>query len=429
MRYADAIQFLYDLQWFGLKFGLENTRQLAALAGNPQDRLRFIHVAGTNGKGSTCALLESIYREAGLRVGLFTSPHLVHFSERLQIDRRPITEAEVIPSVAGMKELLKHFPSTSPPTFFEVVTVMALRYFADQGCDLVIWETGMGGRLDATNIVTPLASVITNIELDHEKWLGNTLPQIAVEKAGIIKPGIPVLTAAEEPEALEVIRSTAARLGAPLTEIRSSTLPQPPLDTIELPLLGDHQRVNASLALATVGALAPTLPVGEAAIRAGIEKVQWAGRLQLIPSRSGQRTLLDGAHNPAGATMLRAALERHFPGEAPALIFGVFVDKDWASMCRTLIPAAGSVWLVPVASNRSATPAELLPFCRACHPAGRVEICDSLETALEATRDAPFRLIAGSIYLVGQALERLQEGHDGLPEERALNEYQSAPRA
>src|ERR1041385_7408541 len=213
MTYPEAIQFLYDLRWFGLKLGLENTFKLAALAGNPQDKLRFIHVAGTNGKGSTCAMLESIYRAAGLRVGLFTSPHLVSFRERIQVNRELISEKDVVRLVDEMKPLLKEFPADHHPTFFEVVTVMALKYFAEQKCDLVIWETGLGGRLDATNIVTPLASVITNIGLDHEQWLGDTIEKIAAEKAGIIKPGVPVITAAEN-EALRVIESIAKEKNA-----------------------------------------------------------------------------------------------------------------------------------------------------------------------------------------------------------------------
>src|SRR5262245_9287324 len=184
MTYPDAIQFLYDLRLFGTKLGLENTRQLAALAGNPQEQLRFIHVAGTNGKGSTCAMLESIYRAAGSRVGLFTSPHLVSFRERIQINRELISETDVARLVSEMQTRLATFPVAYHPTFFEVVTVMALVYFAQQKCDLVIWETGLGGRLDATNIVTPLASVITNIGFDHQQWLGDSLEEIASEKAG-----------------------------------------------------------------------------------------------------------------------------------------------------------------------------------------------------------------------------------------------------
>lgn len=202
MTYSEAIQFLYNLRLFGAKLGLENTFRLADLAGNPQQRLAFIHVAGTNGKGSTCAMLEGIYRAAGLKVGLFTSPHLVTFSERLQVNRQPIRERDVVRLVGQMQNWLRAFPAEAHPTFFEVVTIMALCYFAEQECDLVIWETGLGGRLDATNIVKPLASVITNVQLDHQQWLGNTLAEIAVEKAGIIKPAVPVITAAEAPRGL-----------------------------------------------------------------------------------------------------------------------------------------------------------------------------------------------------------------------------------
>src|SRR5215831_4595620 len=184
MNYSEAIQFLYSLRWFGAKLGLENTRRLAELAGNPHRRLRFIHVAGTNGKGSTCAMLESIYRAAGLRVGLFTSPHLVSFRERIQINRQFISENDVVRLVEKLNPLCATFADGHQPTFFEAVTIMALLYFAEQKCDLVIWETGLGGRLDATNIVTPLVSVITNIQYDHQEWLGETLANIAAEKAG-----------------------------------------------------------------------------------------------------------------------------------------------------------------------------------------------------------------------------------------------------
>src|SRR5207248_10878970 len=212
MLYKEAIDYLYSLRLFGTKLGLENTFRLANLAGNPQERLRFIHVAGTNGKGSTCAMLESIYRAAGLKTGLFTSPHLVSFCERIQINRNPIAESDVARLVSELRPLLQRFPSKAHPTFFEVVTIMALKYFQEQSCDIVIWETGLGGRLDATNIVTPLAAVITNVQFDHQQWLGNSLVEIAFEKAGIIKPKVPAITAAAAPEALEVINKVASRL-------------------------------------------------------------------------------------------------------------------------------------------------------------------------------------------------------------------------
>src|SRR5215469_4025189 len=225
MTYPEAIQFLYGLRLFGAKFGLENTIKLAALAGNPQTQLRFIHVAGTNGKGSTCAMLESIYRATGLRTGLFTSPHLVSFRERIQVDRQLILESDVVRLVEKLQPLLAQFPKEHHPTFFEVVTVVALDFFAERKCDLVIWETGLGGRLDATNIVTPLASVITNIALDHQQWLGDTPGKIAFEKAGIIKPNVPVATATDEPEALAVIKKIATERNGPLTIVAEANLP------------------------------------------------------------------------------------------------------------------------------------------------------------------------------------------------------------
>src|SRR4051794_29577031 len=178
MGYREAIQYLYSLRRFGAKLGLDNTFSLAGLFGNPQNKLRFIHVAGTNGKGSTCAMLESIYRAAGLCVGLYTSPHLVSFRERIQVNRTLIPEEDVAQLTSEAEHWLTEFPPDVHPTFFEVVTAMALQHFAAQKCDLVIWETGLGGRLDATNIVTPLASVITNVQFDHEKWLGSTIEEI-----------------------------------------------------------------------------------------------------------------------------------------------------------------------------------------------------------------------------------------------------------
>ncbi len=426
MTYSDAIQFLYDLRWFGTKFGLANTLKLAALAGNPENRLRFIHVAGTNGKGSTCAMLESIYRAAGLRVGLFTSPHLIAFVERIQVNRQPISESNVVRLVAEMRPLLEFLNSARPaehPTFFEVITVMALRYFAEQKCDLVIWETGLGGRLDSTNIVTPLSSVITNIQFDHQKWLGETLASIAAEKAGIIKPGIPIITATNEPEALAVIEQPARRHKSPLTVISPAQVEPPPLDTIVLPLLGRHQRLNASLSIATVRSLADQIPVNDEMICTGLSSVRWPGRLQLITRPSGQRIFLDGAHNAAGAEALAAALKENFPSAKLTLVFGILQDKDWPLMCQILAPLANRILLAPVASERSAAPAQLAAACRRANPLAQVLEFPSLSAALPETLNDPFITIAGSLYLIGEAMELL----DVLPgkpnSERGLNEW------
>jgi len=419
MTYAKAIQFLYDLQIFGAELGLEKTFKLAALAGNPQDKLRFIHVAGTNGKGSTCAMLESIYRASDLRVGLYTSPHLVSFRERIQVNRELIGEADVVRLVAEMKTALREFPADHPPTFFEVVTVMALRYFAEQKCDLVIWETGLGGRLDATNIVTPLASVITNIGLDHQQWLGETLGKIAAEKAGIIKTGVPALTTATATEVLQVIKQTAEEKKSPLTVVSASGLPA--LDAP--PLLGQHQRLNAALALATVEVLHSRIPVSREQIHEGLAKVDWPGRMQLFAGSSGQKILLDGAHNPDGAAALRAALQTEFPEAGPALILGIFRDKDSTGMCRLLAPLAGRLLLTPVHSERTEDPAKLMAACREANPNAPIEICASLAAAMEKSAHEPFVVIAGSLYLVGEAMELLKLGPSPANDEKSLNEW------
>ncbi len=446
MNYPEAIQFLYDLRLFGAKFGLENTFKLAALAGNPQSRLRFIHVAGTNGKGSTCAMLESIYRAAGLRVGLFTSPHLVAFGERIQVDRQSIPETEVVRLTAEMQRMLSDpawmaansaapanaDPAPPPaasaghPTFFEVITVMALRYFARQNCDVVIWETGLGGRFDATNIVNPLASVITNVQFDHQQYLGETLAQIAFEKAGIIKPGRPVITAADVPEAIQVITQEAVRRDAPVTVVTRSDTRRPPLADLELPLRGEHQRLNAAVALATVQVLEKAIPVPSDALATGLATVNWAGRLQVEQTVSSQTLVLDGAHNPAGAGTLRAAMRHYFPDVQPTLILGILRDKDWPTMSHILAPLARRLLLVPVHSQRTAAPAELHAVCREANPAVEVVDCRSLAEALDRAQADPLVVITGSLYLVGEALERLHLTLNARTGERDLNEWSLA---
>ncbi len=395
-------------------------------------------------------MLESIYRAAGLRVGLFTSPHLVAFGERIQVNRRVISERNIARLVVEMRSLLEegwgasdsivqssgsgpeaeargskdsHSAATEHPTFFEVVTVMALRYFAAQKCDLVIWETGLGGRLDSTNIVTPLASVITNIQYDHQKWLGETLASIAAEKAGIIKPGIPVITAAEAAEALQVIAETARRQNAPLTTLPPAEMQRPPLNTIQLPLLGQHQRMNAAVAVATVRALASQIPVSDDTIRAGLSRVHWAGRLQLVTRPTGQKILLDGAHNVGGAGILAAAMKEYFPSAEPTLVLGILRDKDWPGMCEILAPLARRILLVPVPSERSATPQELAEACRRANPGAQVIECQSLGEALEETTRDDFVTIGGSLYLIGEAMELLHLSPAKVTDERRLNEW------
>jgi dihydrofolate synthase/folylpolyglutamate synthase len=329
------------------------------------------------------------------------------------------------------------------PTFFEFVTVMALKYFAEQNCDLVIWETGMGGRLDATNIVTPLASVITNIQFDHQKWLGNTLEEIAAEKAVIIKPGVPVITATDAPEALEVIAKIAREKDVPLIKVGQASSLSVAGRTPALPLPGEHQRLNAALAVATVRVLQDKVPVSDEAIRRGLETVQWPGRLQLVATASGRTFLLDGAHNAAGAVALReavcsAAIQSAIPVPPSSdraardlsrqdadstLILGVLEDKDWQEVCAALAPLASRILLVPVPSERSAAPELLRDACAKINPAAQTIACPSLVDALKQSANDPFVIITGSLYLVGEAMERLELSPAPSAGERGLNEW------
>lgn len=420
MTYNEAIEFLLGLRVFGAKLGLENTRRLARLAGSPHDKLRFIHVAGTNGKGSTCAMLESIYRGAGLRVGLFTSPHLVSFAERIQVNRVPASEADIVRLVSEMQPLLAKFSAESHPTFFEVVTVMALRYFAEQQCDLVIWETGLGGRLDATNIVMPLASVITNIGLDHQQWLGETHEAVAEEKAGIIKPGVPVITAAKPGEGLETIRAVAANLASPLAIVTAGDAERALPGETRLGLPGEHQWMNAAAAVATVRALRSQIPVTDECMVSGLETVRWAGRMQMFEQGAGRRILLDGAHNVAGAEALVLALHKLFPDKRPTLVLGLLADKDWRTVAQCLSPVAARILLVPVSSSRGLNPTEMVPVCAAVNPNAVIKVSASLTEALADCENEPFALVTGSLYLIGETLAALEKGASS---ELALNDY------
>jgi len=306
------------------------------------------------------------------------------------VNRQLIADGDIVRLVNEAKGWMKSFSEEDHPTFFEAVTVIALRDFAEQRCDLVIWETGMGGRLDATNIVTPLASVITNVQFDHQQWLGDTIEKIASEKAGIIKPGVPVITAAAG-DALTVIQKVAGDLNAPLSVVTK------PADVEPLP--GQHQRLNAAVALETARMLRDQLPAGN------LTQVWWPGRLQ----RHG-KFILDGAHNTAGIE----TLDRELTGQ-PTIIFGVLCDKDWPAMARTLSKRAGRLLLVPVKSKRGLPPKEMLSVCKGA-------VCNSLQEAIEQTQADEQVVITGSLYLVGEAMELLGIAPAPAQDERTLNE-------
>ena len=390
MNYREALAWLYGTQTFGIKLGLENTRRLMAAAGNPQERLKFIHVAGTNGKGSVCAMLDAVLREGGVHCGLFTSPHLIEFRERIRFDGVDIPEEEAAKGLTLLREATAGWEHQ--PTFFEIAAALAAWWFDRAGAEIVVWETGMGGRLDATNVVTPLVSVITPIGLDHQKWLGSTIAEIAGEKAGIIKSGVPVVCAPQKEEALSVIKSKAKSQNSSFLEVTS-----PYAGPVGLP--GVHQQWNAAVALAALDA-ANLIPDGSARAR-GLAAVRWPARFQRI----GDNLVIDGAHNVPAAEALVATWREAFGQRKAKLVFGALRDKNPADLLSVMRTIADEIVLVPVNSDRAAPVGDLRAAAERCGFTGIREgrLADVVRT------DAPQpTLVAGSLFLAGEALALLE---------------------
>lgn len=418
ITYREAIQYLYELRLFGTKLGLENTRRLAKAVGMPQDRLRFIHVAGTNGKGSVCAYLEHIYRSAGFKTGMFTSPHLVQFGERMQIQGQPITRTDLVRHVQRIRQIISTWPKETRPTFFEFITVLALQYFAEQACDIVIWETGMGGRLDATNIVTPECAVITNISADHQAWLGNSLIDIAGEKAGIIKPNTPIVTAEGSPDLQKTLRQVAQDRDAPFYQIENGEIKS----EISTGLEGPHQRTNAHLASKVVELLCSKFPVSDAILQEAIQTTRLPGRFQILDWHQ-RKVVLDVAHNIAGIQAVVDSWKKCFGSKPCALIFASLEDKPWRECLALLLPLCSAIHLVPAQSQRAESPAVMAEHLKRIAPDTETTIHDTVETALRLmTNNAHPVLITGSFYLIGGALPLLDP--ESYPaEEISLNEW------
>ncbi len=394
MNYRDALAWLYGSQTFGIKLGLDNTRSLLAAAGNPHKKLHFLHVAGTNGKGSTCAMLDAMMRADGLRVGLYTSPHLVDFRERIQLNGQMISESTVADGVTLLREASEGWDHA--PTFFELATVLAAWWFDREGADYVVWETGMGGRLDATNAVTPIVSVITPVGMDHQQWLGSTLAEIAAEKAGIIKPGVPVVSSVQAAAASDVLAARANEAGVPIRFVEH------PWNDGPVALPGEHQRWNAALAWAALDAA--NLVRNLDARRKGLSSVQWEGRFQ----RLANDIVLDGAHNPEAADVLVRTWREVFGSTKARLVFSAMRDKDTQMLLQILRNIADEILLVPVSGNpRTCSPEELRSMAEV---AGFPQIhASSLEDALACvTAESCPVLVTGSLFLVGEALAQLR---------------------
>jgi dihydrofolate synthase / folylpolyglutamate synthase len=418
--YQETIEYLYALQKHGVKLALANSMALMEALGAPHQRFPSVHVAGTNGKGSTSAFIAAMLQAAGCRVGLYTSPHLISFTERIRIDNVRIPERSVVDLARRVRRAYADRKGLSP-TFFEVTTAMAFTYFAEEGIDLAVVEAGMGGRLDSTNVLAPLVSVITNIDIEHTEFLGDTLVKIAEEKAGIVKPGVPVVTGAAQPEAVEVIERRASALHANVRRLyrdfqpeNATTMPEQVFDyrgidvsyeRLRINLLGRHQVDNACLALAAVECLRTAgISVDEPAARRGLAGASWEGRLERVARRPD--IFLDGAHNPASAKKLADAIREMMPFYSRLiLIIGVLCDKDYRRILEELVPLAAHVVATKPQYARALDARTLAAEIRS--RGASVETAGTLDDAVGRARAAAapedLVLVTGSLYTVGDA--------------------------
>ncbi|MBS0659538.1 MAG: bifunctional folylpolyglutamate synthase/dihydrofolate synthase [Verrucomicrobia bacterium] len=387
---AEALDWLYGTQLTGTKLGLENMRRLSAALGLGErpgpPTFRFVHVAGTNGKGSVCALVDAVLRAHGVRSGLFTSPHLVRFEERIRCGGEPMPAEALLAGLQRLRALTEGWDPT--PTFFELTTALALDHFRREGIEWIAWETGLGGRLDATNIVEPVVSVITSLGLDHREYLGNTLTEIAREKAGIVKPGVPALTVPGQAAEAALVLAAAG------VQVVEESWNGP------LGLRGRHQRPHAALAVAALRAAGFSLDPRH--VTEGLAAARWPGRFEV---REAGRLVLDGAHNPAAAALLVDLWREEFGTERATVIFAAMRDKDVAGVLAALAPIAARFMTTAARNPRAAEPAELAAAAAVHAPAESVA---TLAESLPRARQFSERLLlCGSLFLVGEAIALL----------------------
>jgi len=424
---VDPLQYLLNLEKFGIKFGLANIQTLVKALNDPHTHFKSILIAGTNGKGSVTAMIDCALRASGLKVGRYTSPHLVRLEERFVVDGAPIDTPVLFALIEQMQQLIDRLIANgsleSPPTFFEVTTAIAFEFFRRSDIDVAVLEVGLGGRLDSTNIVQPIAAAITSIDFDHEQYLGNTLAAIAAEKAGVIRRDIPVVVGPVASEARDVLVSMCEMAGGEFVEadagvrVQTSTqdgrtsvhivTPMHDYGWVRLGLRGDHQVPNALIAVRLMEEIQRHLLLTPASIVAGIRDVRWPGRLQMLEAENGRRVLLDAAHNPAGASALASYLKREFPEPLP-IVFGALRDKDVSLMLKMLLPAASAMIVTEPATPRAHTANELAALALKLSPTATIEAEPDPVKALDrAWTHCPVVCAAGSIFLVGNLLAAL----------------------
>ena len=412
---------MYGFRRFGIKLGLSTIKRILAGLGNPQDTFACIHVAGTNGKGSVASSLASILHRSGYKTGLYTSPHLVRFNERIQVNNRPVTNEKVVASYSAVKDA--HFGKRDP-TFFEFTTAMALFEFAAQKVDWAVIETGMGGRLDATNIIKPALSIITNISLEHREYLGNTLTQIAGEKAGIIKNCTPLVTGVRQKKAISEIKRIAAEKRAPMYRLgtdfkvrrnQGQTFSYYGMRNVwhklQTALAGSFQVDNAALVLAAcelIGENKASMTLKN--IQEGLGKHQWPGRLEIVSN--DPFIILDGAHNLAAAQNLAKFLSTNLAGRDITLVVGILDDKPYKAMLKALLKATNRVIFTRAKIDRALDPRILFEAAKNLVPDTTIipDVGQAIRRAVETTPRDGAICIAGSLYVVGEAKEAIGKG-------------------
>lgn len=426
MLYQAAIQYIHDCSKFGIKLGLERIREILKRAGNPQDKYRIVHIAGTNGKGSTAAFYDFALREAGLKIGRFTSPHLSSYRERITINGEPIPETDLAEVITELKSIVEEVAADGfgPPTEFELGTAAGLLYFARREVDLALIEVGMGGRFDATNVVTPILSVITHIALDHREYLGDTLEKIAFEKAGIIKPGAPVVIGLQEPEIEKFFMGVAISRKAPYSLARSLKINQAIVNEggnsfklnhplfgsfkVQIGLVGKHQIFNCLNFLAGLEYLCQLgLKLTRENIVSGLAKAYWPGRFERVPGFERLKLYLDGAHNPDGMRALVGTLTSIYPGQKVDLLVGILNNRPLPEMAAILAPIARRVIVTHVPDPKSSTIEDLR---NAFTQLGVDTVSEPTpEKALEILlkTENELAVVCGSLYLIGYLREIL----------------------
>ena len=401
---------LFALEQFGIKLGLDNIRTLMAALGHPERAWPSIHIGGTNGKGSVAAMVERGLRAAGLRTGRYTSPHLDRVEERVAVDGSPVDRAAFEAATAHVLDLVDRLMAdgtlSGPPTFFEVSTAVAFEIFRQRAVDVAVVEVGLGGRFDATNVITPAIAAITSIAFDHERHLGRTLSAIAFEKAGIAKPGVPLVIGRLPAEAAARISAVAAEVGAPIVDAHAAAL-DPRFSSLTLALAGRHQQDNAAVAVAILEQWSKTMTTVPAdAIVTGLTQCEWPGRLEWLRLPGGGELLIDAAHNPAGAAALASYLQdmhRRLP-----IVFAAMADKDLAGMIAPLVPVASLFVATTVPYARARGAEALADEIRQLAPGVEVATAASPDAAVaRALADSPRAVAAGSIYMIGPLRARL----------------------